>query len=136
MKQKIIVILLAILIGFSLSYYIFNKDKITTTKYLNAMQVGAFTNYENAKKCAERNQGIVVKDNNIYRVYISIISDESLLTKLENYYKDQNIKYYLKKIKVNEDTYKYINKQEQNIKTIESYEDIRYKLLLQYQNSL
>ena len=90
MKKGIIIILIAVMLGGGFAYYLFNnivvKEKDTDKTMVNAFQVGAFTSYDNAVRVAERDNGIVVKDEDIFRVYVAILYDKEAVNKLEDYY--------------------------------------------------
>ncbi len=103
MKKTLIIILCAISLGGGIAFYLFNKvviAKVEDEITVNAFQIGAFTNYDNALKVADRNNGIVVNDHDIYRVYVAILNDTEAIDKLKNYYEEIGLNYYLKKIPV------------------------------------
>jgi len=103
MKKTLIIILYAISLGGGIAFYLFNKvviAKVEDEITVNAFQIGAFTNYDNALKVADRNNGIVVNDHDIYRVYVAILNDTEAIDKLKNYYEEIGLNYYLKKISV------------------------------------
>lgn len=132
------VILFAILVGVGISYFFFFKEEKKEYEYISAFQVGVFTSYENAKDCAERNHGIVVNDNDMYRVYVSLVTDDDLKRKLSSYFNKKGIKYYIKKIQVDKKIKSHIQNEEKKYysSNIETYVDMSYQVLLKYQNSL
>ena len=69
--------LMAVAIGGGIAYFIFNKvvikEEIIDSLVAKAFQIGAFTNYDNALRVADRNNGIVVSDGDIFRVYVAIL---------------------------------------------------------------
>ena len=86
MKKVLIIILGAILIGGGLAYIVFNKivfkeEDTVNTKVVNAFQIGVFSNYDNALKVADRNNGVVIMDDDLYRVYVAILSDKEAIKK-------------------------------------------------------
>ena len=137
MKKKLLVILLAIIVGFSFSYIMYLKPKKDNIVWVDAkaFQVGVFSGYDNALKCAERNNGIVVEDNNMYRVYISILSNEEAIKYLSNFYDSKGINYYIKDIKVNRLFVWKIKKYEEDIiKQDEAiYSETNINILKEYQ---
>ena len=53
-------------------------------------------------KVADRNNGIVVDEDGIYRVYVSILSDKVAVDKMKKYYDGIGLNYYLREIEVSE----------------------------------
>lgn len=104
------IVLAALLLGGGSAYYLFNKVVVkaevndTDEKYVSAkaFQVGAFTKYDNALKVAKNNNGIVISDNDIYRVYVAILTDSNLIEKLSKYYAEIGLNYYLRDVMVEE----------------------------------
>ena len=131
-----IIILLALVIGISFSYFFFFQDKKEEKETISVFQVGVFTDYSNAKKCAERNHGIVVNDNEMYRVYVSLGSDPEIILKLSDYYKKEDIRFYIKKVLVDKEIKDAILNEEMKYGEMDSYAEISYQLLLKYQKEL
>ncbi len=105
MKKVFVVILLALVIGGGLAHFIFNRRYVVDDDVyvkVSAFQVGVFTNYDNALKVADRNNGIVVDEEGIYRVYVSILSDKGAVDKMKKYYDEIGLNYYLREIEVSE----------------------------------
>ena len=84
MKKTLLTILGAILVGFGLGLFFFKKFDTniealaTSVKSIYAVQVGVYKNIDNAKDVANKMGGIVVLDNDYYRVYIDIIKDKEI----------------------------------------------------------
>ena len=104
-------IILAVIVGFSFGYLFlrkFNNEVITEVSSIKsqcyAFQVGVYRNKENAIKAAQDNKGIVVLDNDLYRVYIALLKDEGLIDRLKSYYDTKNVNYYLKAINISNKT--------------------------------
>ena len=111
MKKTIIMIILAIGVGFTFGFLFlkkFNTETITEVSNMKsqvyAFQIGVYKNKDNALNAATTNKGIVILDNDIYRVYIAILKDETLIDNLKNYYDSLGINYYLKAINVSSKT--------------------------------
>lgn len=141
MKKILIIILCAVSIGGGAAYYLFNKivvNEESNIKTVNAFQIGAFTNYNNALKVATRNNGIVVNDDDIYRVYVAILSDQEAISKLKSYYKEIGLEYYLKEIDVKDDYVKSIGQEEELLKrsSSDTYVTINYQMLQKYEELL
>ncbi len=102
MKKKIIVVLLSLVLGSGIAYFIFTRRYVDSDEAVKvkAFQIGVFTNYDNALRVADRNNGIVVSDNDVFRVYVSILSSEEAVLKMMKYYDSIGLNYYLKEISV------------------------------------
>lgn len=138
MKKYLIIILSAIALGGGLAYFIFYKvmlkDSTSSTLTVSAFQVGVFSNYDNALKVADRNNGIVIPDDDLYRVYVAILYDNDAIDKLSNYYKTIGLNYYLKEISVTQDFINNIKDDEELIKksSSETYSTINLDVLNKY----
>jgi hypothetical protein len=104
MKKVLIVVLFSLLLGGGFAFFIFYKirmeDVSVSEVVVTAFQVGAFNSYDNAYRVAIRNNGIVVSDEDIFRVYVSVLYDEEAISKLSLYYDSIGLNYYLKSISV------------------------------------
>ena len=102
MKKVLIVVLFSLLLGGGFAFFIFYKirmeDVSVSEVVVTAFQVGAFNSYDNAYRVAIRNNGIVVSDEDIFRVYVSVLYDEEAISKLSLYYDSIGLNYYLKSI--------------------------------------
>ena len=81
-----------------------------------AFQVGVYTTEElaNTYKSKYKN-AIVIKDNELYRVYVAILRKENNIENMSNYLNKNNIDYYIKEINISD----------KNLKnTINEYESI------------
>ncbi len=141
MKKKILIVLCALLIGGSSAYYLFNKIVVKNNdEYVSAkaFQIGAFTKYDNAIKVADRNNGVVIDDKDVYRVYIAILNDKTAINKLENYYKEIGLNYYLKDITVKKEFLTKISLSEEMLKqsSTDTYVAINLEILKKYREML
>ena len=119
MKKTILTIVLAILIGFTFGFFFLKKfTPKTITEVSNiksqvyAFQIGVYKNKDNAAKNATTNNSIVVEDNNLYRVYIALLKDQTLIDNLKKYYDSIGLNYYIKSIIVSYNTENIINNYE------------------------
>jgi len=117
MKKIIVCLLFSGIIGILLGLYsfkLFNKDvSVSSVNNVYAIQVGAFDEISNANKLASKYGAVVVSDSNKYRVYVAIVSDK--LSKVEKYFDDLGIPYYVRSISVSNSFYDYLKKYENNI---------------------
>lgn len=112
MKKMLIVVFLAILFGGVCSFMIFRtlvKADNAYEKFV-AFQIGVYTDYDNAVKVADRNNGIVVEDG-YFRVYVTFLRNEESILKMEKYFSEIGLNYYKKEIlidkKFGDDIYTY-----------------------------
>ena len=146
MKKTLLTILGAILVGFGLGLFFFKKFDIniealaTSVKSIYAVQVGVYKNIDNAKDVANKMKGIVVLDNDYYRVYIDIIKDKEILNLREEYYKNNNINYYLKISNPSKEFITKLDDYEIILKNTSISADkikvVREQILKEYQNEL
>lgn len=115
--KKVLKIIIVFIIGIICGYYIcnINPKKIFDISY-KAFQVGVYTTEElaNTYKSKYKN-AIVIKDNELYRVYVAILRKENNIENMANYLNKNNIDYYIKEINISD----------KNLKnTIDEYENI------------
>ncbi len=141
MKKFLIVLLSAVLIGGGFAYFIFNKvtmkDEVSLVD-VKAFQIGVFSNYDNALRVANRNNGIVVNDSDVYRVYVAILSDSIAIDKLSKYYESIGLNYYIRNIKVSRSFMESISSSEELLKSSNSdtYGVINLNVLSRYEELL
>ncbi len=115
--KKIIKPFIVFILGICSGYYLFmnNPKKLFNTSY-KAFQVGVYTTEElaNTYKSKYKN-AIVIKDNELYRVYVAILRSENNIENMSNYLNKNNIEYYIRDIEIS-------NKDLKN--TIDEYENI------------
>lgn len=104
MKKVLLVIFGAVLFGGICAFYVFNNivkaEEDTEMKFI-AFQIGVYSNYDNASKVADRNNGIVVLDSDLYRVYVAILKDEENVRRMKEYFDEICLNYYLKEVFIN-----------------------------------
>jgi len=142
MKKILITIIIAIIVGASLGIYSYRKfidENIVSASKTNdevyAFQVGAFDNYDNANTLAKKYGGVVIIDNNKYRVYIAIASDSVNI--LKKYFDDKNIAYYLKTIDVSNEFFTTLKEYETLLinSSDDTYLQIIKNILKEYEKS-
>ena len=81
MKKTLIIILIAIISGIAMGLIFYQRFEIKDVVFANeddsvkAVQVGVFSDLDNAINMRNLYNGIIVVDENLYRVYIDIIKD-------------------------------------------------------------
>ena len=142
MKKVLIIILCALFLGGGIAWFLFNKivleDDVLSNDEVTAFQVGVFSNYENAIRVAERNNGIVVSDSDLFRVYVAILYADEAISKMMNYYDNIGLNYYLKKIRVSSDFIESISSSEELLlkSSSDTYSVINLSVLEQYKELL
>lgn len=141
MKKKLIIIMLALVIGGSIAYFMFSRRYLEEDKSVvkvSAFQVGVFTSYDNALKVADRNNGIVVSDNDVYRVYVSILSSREAVDKMREYYDSIGLHYYLREIEVDDEFLNSIKNTEELLimSNSDTYNIINLNVLNKYEEIL
>lgn len=115
--KKLIKLLFVLILGIFLGYYLC-ENKITDifkTGY-KAFQVGVYTSLEAANTYRTKyNNSIVIKDNELYRVYVAILKDNENIEVMSNYLNKNGIDYYLKDLNIDDKNLK---------KEINEYESI------------
>ena len=127
MKKTIIMIILAIGVGFTFGFLFlkkFNTESITEVSNIKsqvyAFQIGVYKNKDNALKEANINKGIVILDNDIYRVYVALLKNQVLINNLKIYYDSLGINYYLKAVNVSSKTNNIIDNYESLLNNCDS----------------
>ncbi len=103
MKQKFLACLLAIVVGFILSIPIFIFKPVKNNEELSfqVLQVGVYSNLENAS--IEKNKfedAIIYEDNGFYRVLVGASTSKENMEKIKKVLEEQNISYYQKELKI------------------------------------
>ena len=105
--KKLRPVILAVIIGCTCAYFLFNEVENSTIREVNgnavAIQIGVFTKEENALNMQKTYGGIITNDDGLYRVYYSILSKDDNIEFVTNYLRNEGINYYLKKITIDEE---------------------------------
>lgn len=114
MKKKFLTLFfILILLGGGVFYFYYKFYEFNNPLYyVTVFQSGIFQNSVNAYEEARKNNGIVVKDNDFYRVYIAVYQDDAIIERMSSYYKERGINCHLKQIRVDEDYVDILNKYE------------------------
>ena len=109
MKKTLIIILIAIMSGIVMGFIFYQRFEINEVVFAKqdysakAVQVGVFSKLENALSIKDLYDGIIVNDENLYRVYINIIKDQEVLSIMKEHYNELGINYYLKDIEISKE---------------------------------
>lgn len=102
--KRIIKPIIVLILGMIIGYYIcdINIANIFNTNY-KAFQVGVYTSLEAANTYRTKyNNSIVIKDNELYRVYVAILKNENNIENMSNYLNREGIDYYLKELNISD----------------------------------
>lgn len=124
MNRYVKILVGASLIG-AIIAFIFYKDIKRDVKAManidntiNVFQGGVFSSQENAEKLINQlKMGTIYKDENYYRVFLSITYSNDATNKIEEYLKKNSINYYLKNMSISTET----------LNSISQYEEILVK---------
>lgn len=111
--KKIIPYLLAVILGYLISNFIFDYQNIKMTGF----QLGVYNNVTLAKEYSKKYpSSIIIKDDDVYRLYYSILSNDEAISKMEDYLNKNNIAFYKKEILVKDNgLIKALNKYEKSM---------------------
>ena len=142
MKKNIILMALSILLGIAFTFFVLNKENtFAKEEYLvYAFQVGAFEKEENAEEYGDKlPSSIIIKEKNLYKVYVSMFKDIDTINKMVVYFENNNINVYLKNINVNKEFYNILTSYEEIINNSEDdnvYNKVNQSILNSYLESL
>ncbi len=119
--KKSIPYLLSLFIGTFFGYILFQdsdlniKQVFANVLTVKAFQIGVFNSKEGALELKNKYEGsIVLEDEDVYRVYYSMLTNDQVIERMEKYLTNENISYYIKIITINDNSL---------IKAIEEYEE-------------
>lgn len=129
MKKILLIAFAGTLVGGTFAILMFkninkNVDKILSDKNtITAFQVGVFNNYDNALNMKQDYKNAYIYEmNNKYHVFIALYQDKSIINKLYEYYKYNNVSVYLKEIHASNDFINELKKYESLLKETDDYE--------------
>ncbi|MDD4188248.1 MAG: hypothetical protein PHX04_05800 [Bacilli bacterium] len=103
--KKITPYLLSLIVGSFFGYLIFQDADFNVKKVFasslpaTAFQLGVFNDFDAALALKENYKpSIIITDDDVYRIYYSILTNDKVILKMEDYLKNNNINYYLKDI--------------------------------------
>ncbi len=111
--KKVIPYLLALILGYLIANLIFDYQNIKMTGF----QLGVYKDVKLAKEYNKKYpSSILIKDDDVYRLYYSILSNDDAIAKMEDYLNKNKIAYYKKEIIVNDNgLIKALNKYEKSM---------------------
>ena len=101
--KKLYKSLFVFIIGIILGYYLCNINlirEIFSNNY-KAFQIGVYTDYGIAESYKEKySNSIIIKDNELYRVYAAILKDNKNIESMSKYLRKNNIEFFLRDINI------------------------------------
>ena len=77
------------------------REVFADTMTVTAFQLGVFNNEQSALDLKSRHAGsIIMKDEDVYRVYFSLLTNERVIARMSQYLTNQNINYFQRQITV------------------------------------
>lgn len=109
MKKTILWLLMCIVLGVSMGFFLYSKYDTKETELVSAevikneniyvLQVGVYSNKDNFKNIKINHVYEYLNDK--YYVYVAMTRNKENLDKLKKYFKNQNYEVYVKEIEVN-----------------------------------
>lgn len=103
---------------------------------IKIFQIGAFKDIKSATNLKEKENSILIKTNDYYYVYKSILIKEENISKMINYLNDKNVYYYIKNDYIDSNKLKKIEEYENLMKDTTSelaFITINNKILKEYE---
>lgn len=105
--KKLLPYFCSIVLGIVFSFLLFRepnfniKDVFAENLTATAFQLGVFNNEKSAVELKGKFDGaFIMQDEDVYRVYYSILTNPKVIVKMEKYLTDNKINYYLKTITI------------------------------------
>ena len=142
MKKNIVIIMVSIALRILFTFFFLNKENIyAKEEYLvYAFQVGAYTKKDNAEEfLREIPSGIIIEEDNLYKVYACIYKNIDLVNKMVVYLENKGINVYLKTLPVTKKFYNILSNYEKIVlnSSLDSiYDQVNNSILTSYIESL
>lgn len=139
--KKILKILFVLILGINVGYY-FSNNKIFNVfdQSYKAFQVGVYTDISIANTYKSKyNNAIVVKDNELYRVYVAILKDDKNIKDMCSYLNRNNVEYYIRNVEIKDKNLKNKIKEYESIMNSDSqivFLEVNKMIMESYEESL
>ena len=107
--KKVIPYVISLILGTIFGYLVFEKTDFNIKEVfgeyeeVTGFQLGVFNDIEVAKEFKNKyTPSVILKDDDVYRVYYSILKDDDVIAKMEDYLSLKEISFYKKKIIVHD----------------------------------
>lgn len=119
--KKIMPYMISLILGTVFGYLVFDrtnfdiKEVFGEYEEVTGFQIGVFNDLGVAKEFKSRySSSVVLEDDDVYRVYYSILKSDDVVSKMEDYLSDREISFYKKKLVIHDG---------ELIRAINTYED-------------
>ena len=139
--KKILKILFVLILGIIAGYYFSNKKIFNVfDQSYKAFQVGVYTDISIANTYKTKyDNAIVVKDNELYRVYVAILKDNKNIEDMCSYLNRNNIEYYIRNVEIKDKNLKNKIKEYESIMNSDSqivFLEVNKMIMESYEESL
>lgn len=139
--KKILKILFVLILGIVAGYYFSNKKIFNVfDQSYKAFQVGVYTDISIANTYKTKyDNAIVVKDNELYRVYVAILKDNKNIEDMCSYLNRNNIEYYIRNIEIKDKNLKNKIKEYESLMNSDSqivFLEVNKMIMESYEESL
>jgi len=105
--KKFLPYILALVTGVVFGFFLFQeadfnfREVFSDSMTVTAFQLGVFTTEQSALELQSRHEGsIVMKEEDVYRVYFSLLTNDQVIARMERHLQSQNINYFLRQITI------------------------------------
>ena len=99
--------ILALVTGVVFGFFLFQdsdfniREVFSDSLTVTAFQLGVFTSEQSAMELKARHAGsIVMREEDVYRVYFSLLTNDRVIARMERYLQSQNINFFLRQITI------------------------------------
>lgn len=107
--KKIMPYMISLILGTVFGYLVFDrtdfdiKEVFGEYEEVTGFQIGVFNDLGVAKEFKDRySSSVVLEDDDVYRVYYSILKSDDVVSKMEDYLSDREISFYKKKLVIHD----------------------------------
>lgn len=107
--KKIMPYVISLILGTVFGYLVFDrtdfdiKEVFGEYEEVTGFQIGVFNDLSVAREFKDRySSSVVLEDDDVYRVYYSILKSDDVVSKMEDYLSDREISFYKKKLVIHD----------------------------------
>lgn len=107
--KKIMPYVISLILGTVFGYLVFDrtdfdiKEVFGEYEEVTGFQIGVFNDFGVAREFKGRySSSVVLEDDDVYRVYYSILKSDDVVSKMEDYLSDREISFYKKKLVIHD----------------------------------
>ena len=108
LMRKLLPYIFSLIVGSVFGFLIFNSREVNLNVFkeeikATGFQLGVFNSNELAKEYVQKfPSSIIINEGDVYRVYISVLTNAKTIDKMEKYLLDEKISFYKKDITIND----------------------------------